>query len=290
MYSQEEDVTITPPTERVPSMEETFDESGIYIRRKYDEEAMNRFKKDPAFKYIKKKIKLPRFKNGEVQTSEGGTGAYGSGGGGGLYTTPQSGQNAPQAKPYPQASTPQHGKPTRVVPPPNSPPHSVPETSSPSPDYSVRENPPSLSWIWILLASLALVGLILYFLGFKSGKSFTGSLGMAGTANDALHGDHLENRNLETELEAAIRMRNYKLAVRIIYLDVLKDLNAKQMIHWQKNKTNMEYVSELKNDDLRPLFKKITNSFEYVWYGDFSIDESTFKLMQNQMHLFKTKL
>jgi hypothetical protein len=148
------------------------------------------------------------------------------------------------------------------------------------------------SWWIILLLFLIVAGIILYSIGFKPSSLFRkDTKNMAeNNADSTFDEDHIDNIKFESELDKAIRLGNYRLAVRILYLESLKILNDKKMIDWKINKTNWDYVKELNQPQLKGDFKQITNSFDYVWYGNFAIDESTFKLMQEKMINFKKKI
>jgi hypothetical protein len=58
-----------------------------------------------------------------------------------------------------------------------------------------------------------------------------------------------------------------------LYLKSLKELNKKNLIHWSIQKTNSDYLNELRSGPLKKSFKDTTLIFEYIWYGDFHIDE-----------------
>jgi uncharacterized protein DUF4129 len=76
----------------------------------------------------------------------------------------------------------------------------------------------------------------------------------------------------DSEIENAVAKHNYRLAVRLLYLKCLKQLSDAGQIEWQIDKTNSDYVKELKNDEQRSAFRGLTRQFEYVWYGEFLID------------------
>ncbi|MEI7487385.1 MAG: hypothetical protein WCJ72_08235 [Chryseobacterium sp.] len=54
---------------------------------------------------------------------------------------------------------------------------------------------------------------------------------------------------------------------------MLKKLSDKKSINWNPEKTNKDYVTELKVPNLKNEFSNLSYIFEYVWYGEFSIDE-----------------
>ncbi len=180
-------------------------------------------------------------------------------------------------------------------------------------DYSKKEKPNSSSrsssssssnyestpsgggaggWWIIFLLFLIVAGVILYSIGFKPSSLFrknTKNLQPEKDGDESFNEDHIDHIKFESELDKAIRMGNYRLAVRIMYLEALKKLNDKQLIDWKINKTNWDYVRELNQPHLKGDFKQITNSFDYVWYGNFPVDESIFKLMQEKLVNFKNK-
>ena len=94
----------------------------------------------------------------------------------------------------------------------------------------------------------------------------------------------INNKNLEQLIADAIEAKEYRLAIRFYYLFVLKKLSDKEMIIWQQEKTNEDYVAEISNENLKPDFTKTTRLYDFVWYGNFEITEHQFKKAQE---LFK---
>lgn len=72
-------------------------------------------------------------------------------------------------------------------------------------------------------------------------------------------------------LQDAIEQNNFRLAVRIYYLMIIKELSAQQLIHWQKEKTNFDYVKELRNSLSYNEFREATVLFEQTWYGELKV-------------------
>jgi hypothetical protein len=99
--------------------------------------------------------------------------------------------------------------------------------------------------------------------------------------------ENIHEINFDTEIERAIAVHNYRLAVRMLYLSSLKQLSDKGLIDWQINKTNTDYLNELTDDGQRDAFKRLTLQFEYVWYGDFAINSDTFKIISQLFNNFK---
>ena len=94
--------------------------------------------------------------------------------------------------------------------------------------------------------------------------------------------------NFTDRINEAVEQRNYRLAVRLLYLQTLKRLTDNGLIQWQPNKTNRQYTYELTGNPARLGFERLTTQFEYVWYGDFPVDEARFGLIQQEFNAFNT--
>ncbi|MFD1144050.1 DUF4129 domain-containing protein [Larkinella insperata] len=98
--------------------------------------------------------------------------------------------------------------------------------------------------------------------------------------------ENIHEIDFEQQIDAAIQQRNYRLAVRLLYLQTLKHLSNRNLIDWKPDKTNRSYVYELAQSPLQPDFETLTTQFEYIWYGDFPITEERFKPLQESFVRF----
>jgi hypothetical protein len=69
----------------------------------------------------------------------------------------------------------------------------------------------------------------------------------------------------------SIQKKQYRLAVRWLYIKLLKTLSSRELIDWEINKTNSDYARELKNTPYFEPFTRLTFVFEYIWYGEFEL-------------------
>lgn len=92
--------------------------------------------------------------------------------------------------------------------------------------------------------------------------------------------------NIVKLLQQALQNKDFRLAVRYYYLQVLKDLSNKKIIDYHKDKTNTEYLFEIDNKALRDQFSHLSYIYAYVWYGEFLLDENSFKKAQNKYQSF----
>lgn len=87
----------------------------------------------------------------------------------------------------------------------------------------------------------------------------------------------IKTGDLQLLIAEALGAKNYRLAVRYNYLYILKLLTERELIDWQSQKTNEDYIKELSGSSLKSLFSKATRLYEYIWYGEFSVDELGYK-------------
>lgn len=88
--------------------------------------------------------------------------------------------------------------------------------------------------------------------------------------------ENIEQIDFENLISKALKEKNYRLATRYLYLKSLKSLANKQIIEWHYEKTNSDYLNEIKDSQLKTLFKRVSYIYDYVWYGEFPIDEESF--------------
>ncbi len=97
---------------------------------------------------------------------------------------------------------------------------------------------------------------------------------------EILSGD-IETKLLETDFDAlikkAINDQNFNLATRYYYLKTLKVLSEKGIIEWDPDKTNSDYMYEIKDKELQNQFRYISYIYNYCWYGEFTLEPSAWQ-------------
>lgn len=140
-----------------------------------------------------------------------------------------------------------------------------------------------------LLLALLLFLLIRFFLTVNSSAAAnaTGAKPFVALSEE----EHIiKNEDIRALIQKALDDKNYRLAIRYYYLYILQLMSEKELIDWQLQKTNHDYENEIQKPDLKKAFTQITRWYDYVWYGDFNIDEAqyqkaevTFSELQNTL-------
>ena len=145
------------------------------------------------------------------------------------------------------------------------------------------------AWTLLVLFVAGMVALFVFkFMGMnkngifgrRSGKGLQYSIGS----------DDINAIDFEEAITAAEANGNYRLSVRLLYLQVLKIISDRGFIDWQINKTNTDYVEEVSNKPWLSAFKELTNTFEYTWYGETFIDRENYLVLQQKFQTFNRNL
>lgn len=126
----------------------------------------------------------------------------------------------------------------------------------------------------VILLSFLLYLLIRYLLG-KDGRWL---LSKKNTLNlqDELLDEDIHEINFSEKIEIAEKAADYRSAIRYYFLFVLKTLTDKKQIEWNPEKTNKDYIKELSHEEVQADFRKVARIFDYVWYGEFSLDQKQY--------------
>lgn len=88
--------------------------------------------------------------------------------------------------------------------------------------------------------------------------------------------------NYQKEIDKATAQGNYRLAIRLMYLRLLKNLSEKNIIQYKQDKTNLDYLMQLHQTKHYGNFFKVTRNYEYSWYGKFEVSEPAYKLIRSE--------
>ena len=139
---------------------------------------------------------------------------------------------------------------------------------------------------WIV--AIGLFGYLVYRLFLSNSALFT--RGRKNISSDIEVSSQEDLNDPEVLLRNAIRSGNYRLAVRYLYLQVLNKLAERKIIEISSNKTNYEYVSEMRKNRFANEFASLTLKYEYVWYGEYPVDEKLFAQIQGSFAQFTKNL
>ena len=92
--------------------------------------------------------------------------------------------------------------------------------------------------------------------------------------------ENIHEHDFRHYIQQAIEEKNYALAIRLYYLAILKELSIKKNIKWKREKTNREYLREMRSNTSYDSFRQVTQVFERVWYGNGQLAENDFQQLK----------
>jgi len=140
-----------------------------------------------------------------------------------------------------------------------------------------------------LLGVIVIVVIIMMILKVNAFQIFYSGQG-AGTMSKHVLDENIHEMDFEKLIDEAVTKKDFRKAIRLLFLHALKLLSDRHFIRWDQSKTNHDYIAELKADDLKKGFHELNFYFEYAWYGNFSINDEIFSKVQNTFIDWKAKV
>jgi hypothetical protein len=131
--------------------------------------------------------------------------------------------------------------------------------------------------VFLWLASICiLLYAVLRYLGMENVRFWvTGQGGGKGIVGERVEDIHVIN--YAASIEEAERDGRFRDAIRFHFLRILKGLSDNEIIHWHRNKTNIEYAREISSRPESASFERVRRIYEYAWYGEFSVTERDYQ-------------
>ncbi len=105
-------------------------------------------------------------------------------------------------------------------------------------------------------------------------------------SSDPLDIEDIQAVDLSAMLQTALNNEDYRLALRLKFLIILRDLENKKYIKWNKYKTNRTYIKEVPVQ-YKNHFREIAFTFDRLWYGNQNILKGEYNLLSTRFDQFK---
>jgi len=145
----------------------------------------------------------------------------------------------------------------------------------------------TLTWIFIVGAFFA--ALIWYLATsniviFAKRQKHIENKGQGETPEDIFSIDY------QREIDRAVREEDYRLATRLMFLRLLRNLSNQNLIQYRQGRTNLEYLAQLFSTVYYNDFFRLTRNYEYAWYGRFDVSRDAFKTIRSDFENFDHQL
>jgi hypothetical protein len=144
--------------------------------------------------------------------------------------------------------------------------------------------------LWLIIIGGFAAGIIGYLSGSNVGLFRRKDKIIAGYEEDELAIENIFAINYQKEIDKAEGQRNFRMAIRLMFLRLLKDMAQKNIIQYKQDKTNLDYLLQLHPTGYYDHFFRITRHYEYSWYGQFGVSEEAYKIIRSEIKQFDRKL
>lgn len=157
------------------------------------------------------------------------------------------------------------------------------------PDFSRKEqniNIPMIMRFLMYAVIIAILSVLIYFIA-KHSIARQSSVLEIDDIPEMKTGD-IREMKFDDLIGKALDNGQYRIAVRLLYLETLKMLTNRGFIDWKPHKTNQEYQYEMMRTSLGSHFDRLTLSYEYIWYGNFPIDQEGYDYVDGVFKHFQS--
>ena len=133
--------------------------------------------------------------------------------------------------------------------------------------------------VWVIIISIFVAAIVFFLLSNKI--SLFSKKAAKTNHGDATIEEDVFNLNYEPLLQKYIGEKNYRFAVRVLYLQLLKLFSERGIITYQSQFTNAHYLQQLQPSPLYQNFFIVTRHYEYIWYGEFAVTDGAFQTVRN---------
>jgi hypothetical protein len=88
---------------------------------------------------------------------------------------------------------------------------------------------------------------------------------------------NIHTTDFEKLIKNSLAANENRLAIRYYYLYLLKNMAHKELIVWDIEKTNSDYLYEIKKPATKSHFEYLSYLYNYIWYGEFDLDQESFE-------------
>lgn len=99
---------------------------------------------------------------------------------------------------------------------------------------------------------------------------------------DAVEIEEIDGEDL---LQKALNEGDYRTAIRMKFILILQELNKTDLIKWKEEKTNRDYLNELRKTNKYAFFREASSIYNLIWYGNHTITKDDYDVLAPKLDL-----
>ena len=143
--------------------------------------------------------------------------------------------------------------------------------------------------MWLIIVC-SFITIIIWYLSVSNAGIFRRAPVELIKGDEGVISDDIFDISYQKEINKAVTSGNYRLGVRLMFLQLLKNLSEKNIIEYTQDKTNLDYLLQLHQSSYYKDFFRLTRNYEYAWYGQFDINKEAFSSIKNDFEIFNRRL
>jgi len=151
-----------------------------------------------------------------------------------------------------------------------------------------KPKPLKIGWIRGILWGLAIAALLFIIYQIVAGRNFF-IRNKRADQQQKPEEYKTDLQPLQSQIDDAIQRREYRLATRLLFLDILQQMAGKGYLHLMQEKTNYQYLSEIEDEGRKSAFATCLMHYEYTWYGEFMPTEKQFHSIHQSFATLREK-
>jgi hypothetical protein len=144
--------------------------------------------------------------------------------------------------------------------------------------------------LWLLIIGGFAAAIMWYLAGSNVGLFRRKNTGLQNASEEGLETEDIFAINYQKEIDKAEANGNYRLAIRLMFLRLLKVMAEKNIIQYKQDRTNLDYLMQLHPTAYYNNFFRITRNYEYSWYGKFDVGEEAYRIIRNDFNQLDRQL
>ena len=155
-------------------------------------------------------------------------------------------------------------------------------------DSSFSGSPILQTILWLVIIGGFLTFLLIY-LGNSNSGLFRKSRSVGDEDENAETSD-IFSINFQAEIAKAAAAENFRLATRLMFLQLLRIMSDTGIIQYSQDSTNLDYMMQLRGTRHYEEFFRLARHYEYSWYGQFGLDREKYNLIKKAFDNFEYNL
>lgn len=91
-------------------------------------------------------------------------------------------------------------------------------------------------------------------------------------------------------LDRAENAGQFDVAVRLLYIKLLKELQDAGLIKYRRDYSNRDYQKQLSGTEFLTDFREVTVDYERYWYGKYTIEKLGYRLVQRKFNILSGRI